>query len=178
MLKLREDKTHADDIRTTLLHARLCHEGWWVFAGTHPQREAILSVYNRYLHFFEAVQPALFTTFVVKLASLFGTRSDEITLKMLPGSELDPAFDELWERGRRLHRYRSKVIAHRDISVLSKDFAKDTGFTYDGMKAILDDTCAMFDRLAVGYSFEPSFPFSSHDDLLALVNDLTATPHT
>ncbi|MEY2584431.1 MAG: hypothetical protein QOD80_457 [Verrucomicrobiota bacterium] len=172
MLTLREDKTHADDIRTTLLHARLCHQAWWVFTGAHPQRDAILAVYNRYLHFFEAVRPALFSTFIVKLASLFGTRSDEITLKMLPGSEDDPAFAALWERGRRLHRYRSKVIAHRDVEVLSKDFAKDTGFTYDSLKAILEDTYALFDRLADAHRFEHTFSFSSQDDLLALVNDL------
>jgi hypothetical protein len=115
----------------------------------------------------------LFTTFTVKLASLFGTRLDEITLRMLPSSDLDPAFDDLWERGRGLHKYRSKVIAHRDVAVLSKDFAKDTGFTYDGLKAILDDSCALFDRLADTHGFEHTFFFSSHDDLIALVNDLT-----
>jgi hypothetical protein len=175
MLTECEDKTHADDMRTTLLHARLCHQAWWVFTGTHPSRESILAVYNRYLHFFEAVRPALFTTFVVKLASLFGSRSDEITLRMLPGSEADSAFSDLWGRGRRLHKYRSKVIAHRDVEVLSKDFAKDTGFTYDGLKAILDDTCALFDRSAEKHRFERTFPFSSDGDLLALIHDLSET---
>lgn len=173
MLTERIDKTFADDIRTTLLHARLCHQAWWVFTGSHPQRDAILEVYNRYLHFFEAVRPALFTTFVVKLASLFGTRSDEISLKMLEGSQSDAAFNDLWDRGRRLHKYRSKVIAHRDIDVLSKDFAKDTGFTYNTLKAILDDTSALFDRCAATFSFESTFTFSSDEDLLSLVNDLS-----
>jgi hypothetical protein len=173
MLTEREDRSHTDDIRSTLLHARLCHQAWWVFTGTHPCRESILAVYNRYLHFFEAVRPALFTTFVIKLASLFGSRSDEITLRMLPGSEADAAFRDLWDRGKRLHKYRSKVIAHRNVEVLSKDFAKDTGFTYDALKAILDDTSALFDRLAEKHGFERTFPFSSDEDLLALVNDLS-----
>lgn len=136
-------------------------------------RDKILAVYNRYLHFFEAIRPALFTTFVIKLASVFGTRSDEITLRLLPGAENDAEFASLWERGRRLHKYRSKVIAHRDVEVLSKDFAKETGFTYNALRAILDDACGLFDRLAAAHAFEKTFPFSSDDDLLALIADLS-----
>jgi hypothetical protein len=135
-------------------------------------RDEILAAYNRYLHFFEAVRPALFTTFIVKLASLFGARSDEISLRVLPGSESEAEFAHLWERGRRLHKYRSKVIAHRDVEVLSTDFAKATGFTYDGLKAILDDACAMFDRIAQKHGFERTYSFSSEDDLLALIHAL------
>lgn len=172
-LSEREDKSHTDDIRSTLLYARLCHEAWWIFVGPHPSRESILAACNRYLHFFEAVRLALFTTFVIRLASLFGSRSDEITLRMLPGSEADTAFHDLWDRGKRLHKYRSQVIAHRNVEVLSKDFARETGFTLGALKAILDDTCTLFDRLAEKHGFERTFRFSSCEDLLALVNDLS-----
>lgn len=175
MLTNRANKSHFDDIRTTLLDARLCYQAWWILVGTRQQRDSILAVYNRYLHFFEAVRPALFTTFAVKLATLFGRRSDEITLKSLLGAEADPKFGDLWKRGRRLYWYRSKVIAHRDLAVLSTDFAKKTGFTHKDLRMLLEDTSSLFDRLADNHGFERVPPLSSKEDLLALIKNLSHT---
>jgi len=49
---------------------------------------------------------------------------------------------------RDIFRYRNKVIAHRDVAVTDKNFAGDTGFTYNDIKKILDEACAMFDAIA------------------------------
>lgn len=161
-----------DDIRETLSHARLCHEAWWLFTGTHPERERIVRVFNRYINFFSAVRPALYTTFVVKLASVFGTRSDEISLKVIPDIEQDSSFGVLWERGRRLHKYRSKLIAHRDIDIGSRSYARESGFTYDDLKALLGETCGLFDSAARRLRINPVHRLSSETDLLRLINDL------
>jgi hypothetical protein len=159
----------ADDIRFTLTHASLCYEAWWIFEGEHEMRSQILSVYNRYLDFFQTVRPALFTTFILKLASLFGNDPREITLKLLPGISNHPSFKNLRKRGERLYKYRSKVIAHRDKDILSHDFAKETGFTYDALKAILDDSKKIFDVVATQEGFDRVYRFSCEEDLLALI---------
>lgn len=168
----RANKGHVDDIRSTLLDARLCYQAWWVLVGTPHQRDSIVTVCERYFQFFEPARFALFTTFAVKLASLFGTRPDEITLKLLPGAEADPDFGDLWDRGRCLHKYRSKVIAHRDRAVSSRNFAKETGFTHRDLRVLLDSTCSLFDRLGDKHGFERVPPLSSKEDLLGLVKDL------
>jgi hypothetical protein len=121
--------SHLDDIGDTLSHARQCHEAWWLFTGLHPDRDKIVWVHNFYPGFFGPVRPALYVTFVVKLASLFGTRSDEISLKLIPDIEQEPSFSSLWRRGRRLHKYRSKIIAHRDIDLEVRSYAQESGFT-------------------------------------------------
>lgn len=86
----------------------------------------------------------------------------------------EPDFSDLWARGRRLHKYRSKMVAHRDIAAPSYDFAKDTGFTYDNLKAIVDDACVLFDRAAEKSEFQRLLPLSCEEDFLSLVRDLRA----
>lgn len=93
----------------------------------------------------------------------------------MPKIESEPEFAHLWERGRRLYKYRSKVIAHRDLEVLSNNAAIGMGFTHNGIKAILDDSVMLFDRLAAKEGFEPLVPFSCENDLLSLVRDLSQT---
>ena len=141
--------THLDDIRDTLLHARLCYEAWWLLETQHPNRKQIVSVYNRYVGFFSTVHPALFATFLVKLASVFGTRTDEISLQRIVDIDQIAEFPKLWTRGRLFHKYRSKVIAHRDINITHKTFVPESGCpTYDSLKELLDDTCRLFDAAA------------------------------
>jgi len=168
-------KTPLDDVRVTLLLARLSHEAWRLFDGPHAERSAILEVRNRYRDFLVTVEEALLTTFVVKLASLFGTHRDEITLHMLPGVDQDPEFNDVWDRGRRLHKYRSNAIAHRNRAVTSHDFARDTGFTYDDLKRLLDDTCALFDRVAVKHGARGVLDVSCEGDFIQMIHDLTAS---
>ena len=160
-----------DDLRLTLTHARVCHEAWWLIEGDHPKRGDIVAIYNRYATFFGAIHPALFVTFVIKLSSLFDENENSISLKAIPGSLHDPQFHDLWERGRRLFRYRSKVIAHRDTRLLHKSFAADTGFTFNDLKAILDDSCHLFDRSANFHGIDPVHVFSCADDLSLMVHD-------
>jgi hypothetical protein len=164
--------SHLDDIRDTLSHARVCHEAWWLFMGIHPDREKIVRVFNSYIDFFSAVRPALYITFVVKLASVFGTRADEITLKSIPDVEQHTSFPNLWERGRRLHKYRSKLIAHRDVDLGTRSYAQESGFTYDDLKTLLDDTCGLFDSVARRLRIDPVHQLSCEADLLQLVHDL------
>lgn len=166
-------KTPLDDARVTLLLAKMSHEAWRLFDGPHTQRRAILEVRNRYRDFMVTVQEALFTTLIVKLASLFGMRSDEITLCSLPAAKDDVSFPDLWDRGRKLHKYRSKAIAHRDPRVTEHDFARDTGFTYNDLKQLLDDTCACFDRIAAKNGVRGVLQISCEPDFLHLVHDLT-----
>lgn len=165
---------HLDDIRDTLSHARLCREAWWLFTGEHRDREKIVWAYNFYSDFFGAIHPALYVTFVIKLASLFGERDDEITLRHIPRVEQHASFPELWERGRRLYKYRSKVIAHRDIGLTYRNFARESGFTYDKLKQLLDDTCDLFDSEARRLGIAPVHSFSCESDFLRLMYDLNA----
>ena len=164
--------SHLDDLRDTLSHARACHEAWWLFTGTHPDREKIVRVFNSYFEFFSAVRPALYVTFIVKLASVFGTRADEITLKAIPDIEQHTSFANLWERGRRFHKYRSKLIAHRDIDLETRSYAQESGFTYDDLKMLLDDTCGLFDSAARRLRIDPVHQLSCEADLLRFVHDL------
>lgn len=166
------ENSEIDDIRDTLMHASLCHEAWWIFEGVHPMHDDIIGVYNRYLHFFETVRPALFVNYVLKLSSLFDQIDDKISLLSIPDVKTDPRFSDLWARGRRLYKYRSKVIAHRDRQIDSRDFARETGFTLDGIRAILGDACSVFDDAAARLNIAPVHSFSCSDDLLALIADL------
>lgn len=137
-------------------------------------RDDIISVYNRYLHFFETVRPALFVSYVLKLSSLFDRLDDKISLLSIPEVKADPRFSDLWARGRRLYQYRSKVIAHRDRQADSRDFAKETGFTPNDIRAILDDARSIFDDAASRLKIAPVPSFSCSDDLLKLISDLKA----
>ena len=162
--------THLDDIRDTLIHARLCYEAWWLLESSHPNRKQIVSVYNRYRGFFITVHPALFATFLVKLASVFGARTDEISLERISGIDKIAEFAQLWKRGRLFHKYRSKVIAHRDIDITHKTFVPESGCpTYDDLKQLLDDTCQLFDLAAKSLGAEGLPPFTSGDDFLSLI---------
>ena len=164
--------SHLDDIRDTLSHARVCHEAWWLLTGTHPEREKIVRAFNSYLGFFSAVRPALYATFIVKLSSVFGVRADEISLKVIPDIEQDTSFSDLWGRGRRLHRYRSKLIAHRDIELQSRNYAQESGFTYNDLKTLLDDTCRLFDSAARRLRIDLVHQLSCETALLRLIHDL------
>jgi hypothetical protein len=164
------NETPLDDLRHTLTHARLCHEAWWFIEGEHAAREGIVRVYNRYRDFFTTVHPALFVTFIVKLCSVFDNNPNSISLKLLPGNETHPGFLDLWQRGRTLFRYRSKVIAHRDLALTKRNFALD-GLSYNDIKAILDESCNMFDAIANRIGVQPTYPFSCKGDLYLMIQD-------
>ena len=145
-----------DDLRETLSHAKACLEAWWIAEGDDdPSLHAKLQLaHGRYLHYFEIIQPALFITFVTKLTSAFDDDPTSISLKILPDYEAFPEFASLWDRGRRIYKYRNKVIAHRDRQVPIRNFAQETGYTYNNLRTIMNDTCRLFDFCAERHSLE------------------------
>ena len=144
--------------------------------GENMQRDEIVMVYNRYNDFFGAVTPSLFVTFVIKLASVFDWngkgQEENITLKMLPDHSSRAEFSAIWETGRKLYRYRSKMIAHRDMEITERDFARDSGFTWNALKDLLNRTCELFDAIAVSHGFEKTHAISCKYDLQLLLDDL------
>lgn len=164
------------DIRNTLCHARLCHEAWWIFTGDHPNRSDIIWVHNYYVEFFGAVRPALYVTFVLKIASLFDLGKESISFNSIPDINKLPDYQNVWDRGRRLYRYRSKAIAHRDKNVGEKNFATETGFTYSGFKQLLDDSCNLFNEASSKLGSESIPNFSCSSDLQRLIDDLKMKP--
>ncbi len=172
-----------DDIKRTINHARMCHEAWWFLYGTNPMRQQIVNVYNNYLNLFETIRPALYTSFIVKLASVFDNDKNSISLKFVI-KEIEKLtekqfktdrtdFDDLWERGRRLFKYRNKVVAHRDKNVTSRNFAKETGFKYDDLKAILEDVSTFLDEAFMFIGEGGFHRFSNTSDFERLINDLS-----
>jgi hypothetical protein len=170
------------DIIKTINHARMCHEAWWFFTGTNENRDDILKVYNHYLTLFETIRPALFTTFVIKLASVFDKDENSINLnivvkeiekssgKKFGTTQID--FDNLWKKGRRLFKYRNKVIAHRDKGVRSRNFAKETGFSYDDLRIILEEVTIFLDEALLFIGKGKLHKFSNTFDLEKIINDL------
>lgn len=163
---------HLDDIRDTLTQSRLCHEGWRIFEFDHPERDQIVDVFNRYAGFFATVAPALFTTFAVKLCSLFGERPDEISLKLIPEVDQDPAFAGIWQRRRQFYLYRNKFIAHRDRVQVLEGFPNPHGLNYDGLHQLLDDTCDLYDAAAKRLGFRGVHTLSCENDLVDLIQNL------
>ena len=163
-------------------HARMCHEAWWLLVSKNPNRDKILTIYNRYLSIFETIRPALYTAFIVKLSSVFDNDKNSINLKTLikmiensraqkfETTSLD--FNNLWKRGRTLFKYRSKVIAHRDKKVGVKKFARETGFTYDDLKGILEDASTLLDEALLFMGKSKFHKFSNTSDFEKLINDL------
>ncbi|MBW1778965.1 MAG: hypothetical protein JRJ54_15495 [Deltaproteobacteria bacterium] len=171
-----------EDLKNTITHAKLCHEAWWFLRENRPDRDQILSVYRKYRTFFNTIQPALYTSFAVKLASVFDNSEDSINLKTLqreiqkvPNPPFKPkiSFNKIWERGRRLYKYRSKVIAHRDRDVPIRNFAKETGFIYNDLINLLSDTCEFINESAK-FLGKPGLPnFSIEDNFKAIIEKLT-----
>ena len=165
------------------MHAKSCHEAWWFLFGENPNRPQVLTITKKYYGLFETVRPALYTTFVVKLASIFDEDNKSISLKALV-EEIEMEhhnifraksinFDDLWKRGRKLFKYRNKVIAHRDKEVLTRNFAKETWFKYNDLKAILDDACIFLDEVLLFTGRKKFNRLPSASELEKLIRDLS-----
>lgn len=173
-----------DDIVKTLKHANSCHEAWWFLFGENSNHAQILNFRKNYFSLFETIRPALFTTFVIKLSSIFDKDSNSISLKTLvkkiekstntifQANTID--FDDLWKRGRKLYKYRNKVIAHRDKDVLTKNFAKETGFKYEDLKALLDDASMFLDEVLLFIGRRRFSKLSAASDFERLINKLAS----
>jgi len=137
-----------DDIRNALLHAQHCCDFWWLLEGAHLQRTAVIGAFEELPVVYETLRPALYTSFIIKVCSVFGTGSNDITLRSLPDAELDTDFSRIWEIGRRLYQLRSKLIAHLDSRCDPDLVAKETGLTNDSLRVFLADTVTLYNRIA------------------------------
>lgn len=137
-----------EDLRDALLHAQHCCDFWWLLEGAHFQRSNVIEAFEELPAVYETLRPALYTSFIIKICSVFGKGSNDITLRSMPGAELDPDFLRIWEIGRRLYILRNKLIAHLDSRCDPDLVAKETGLTNDSLRAFLADTVALYNRIA------------------------------
>lgn len=141
-------KSTYQHLRSALFDARNSCDLWWLLIGAHDQRTEVIDGFEQLPVIYATLNPALYTSFIIKLCSVFGTGSNDVTLKTLSKAELDPEFSRIWEIGRRLYKLRSKVVAHIDNRCDPDQIAKDTGLTYDSLRRFLTDTISLFDRIA------------------------------
>lgn len=97
---------------------------------------------------YETLRPALYTSLIIKVCSVFGTGSHDITLRSIPDATQDPGFSRIWEIGRRLYNLRSKLIAHLDRRCDPESVARETGLSNDTLREFTSDTVALYNRLA------------------------------
>ena len=135
-------------VRDALFHAQHCCEAWWLLEGAHDQRAQVVGAFEEFPMVFETLRPALYTSLIIKVCSVFGTGSDDITMRSIPDATLDADFSRIWEIGRRLYKLRSKLIAHIDSRCDPDLVAKETGLTNDSLRAFLADTVALYNRIA------------------------------
>ena len=141
-------KSYYQGIRSALFDARNSYDLWWLLVGTHDQRTDVLDAFEQLPETYKTLCPALYTSFIIRICSVFGTGSNDITLKSIPQIELDPEFSRLWEIGRRLYKLRSKAVAHLDDRCDPTQLAKDTGLTNNDFRRFLANTVSLFDRIA------------------------------
>lgn len=141
-------KSPYQDLRSALFDARNSYDLWWLLIGAHDQRTKVIDGFEHLPVIYATLNPALYTSFIIKLCSVFGTGSNDITLKTLPNAELDSDFARIWEIGRRLYMLRNKVVAHMDKRCDPDQIAKDTGLTYNDLRQFLADTVSLFERIA------------------------------
>lgn len=135
-------------------------------------RDDIVEVCNRYLGFFNPLQPSLWVTYILKLASVFDNGADNISLKCIPNAENDARFVGLWSRGRQIYKIRNKLLAHRDAAVVAQGTIVEDGLTHEAIKQVLDDACDFFDSAAEKLRVEPVWPMDGDTDLLRMIADL------
>jgi len=58
-----------------------------------------------------------------------------------------------------------------DSAVIEKNFAADSGFSYNDIKKILNESCDMFDTIAHRIAIQPTYAFTCKDDLYLMIQD-------
>jgi hypothetical protein len=172
MQQIKKVKTPFEDIRGALLHARHCCDFWWLLEGAHLQRTHVIGAFEELPVVYETLRPALYTTFIIKVCSVFGTGSDDITLRSLPDAGLDPDFPRIWEIGRRLYKLRSKLIAHIDGRCDPGLVARETGLTNDSLRGLLADTVALYNRIAARHREPDVAEFGLGEELKVFLSRL------
>jgi hypothetical protein len=143
-----EMRTEFSEIRNALFHAQQCCEVWWLLEGSHDLRAQVIGAFDDLPVVYETLRPALYTSLIIKICSVFATGSEDITLRHIPGADQDPDFSRIWEIGRRLYKLRSKLIAHLDSRCDPDLVARDTGLTYDALREFSANAVSLFNRLA------------------------------
>ncbi|PAW78600.1 MAG: hypothetical protein B9S32_06675 [Verrucomicrobia bacterium Tous-C9LFEB] len=164
--------TAIEDIRETLIKARLFREAWWAIEGVHPKRSDIVRALNFYSDFFSSIRPALWIAYIATLSLLFDKDAKSISLGNIPEIENETGYAALIKKGEILRKYRNKLIAHRDLKCVHEKQVKDLGLSYDDIKGILEESCLYFDRAALKLKIDPLPSLSCEGDFLRLVDDL------
>lgn len=171
-------KTAMDDLRETLFHARLYHQGWWCLVGRHKDRDFVVEGMNSHLEFFNAVASAFFDAFVSRLATIFDTDNGSISFRKNALLTDHPLFEEIRENGRKLFIYRNKFVAHRDYSLVAKPEDFQSGLTLDDLRFLLNSCCQIFDDVALGQGASQIHDFSCEDDIMNLIATLVKEQNT
>ena len=137
-----------EHVRDALFHAQKCCDVWWLLEGAHDQRTQVIGAFEELPVIYETLRPALYTSLIIKVCSVFGTGSNDITLRSIPDATQDPDFLRIWEIGRHLYKLRSKLIVHLDCRCDPELVARETGLTHDGLREFTSDTVSLYNRLA------------------------------
>ena len=173
MHQLKKMKTPFEDIRNALVHAQHCCDFWWLLEGAHFQRTNVVGAFEELPVVYETLRPALYTSLIIKVCSVFGTGSNDITLRSLPDADLDPDFLRIWDIGRRLYILRNKLIAHLDSRCDPDLVAKETGLTNDSLRAFLADTVALYNRIAERHREPDVVDFGLGEELKVFLSRLS-----
>lgn len=183
--------TILEDLQTTLLNAKMCHEVWWQMIREHDDHDAFLRIMNWYDGFFNAVRISTYIAFISKLTTVFDDDERSVSLRLLfrrieknphpngrPIPELQDVFEKLWADGTKLYKYRNKNIAHRSLAQFGRDFAKETGFTLNDLKRILIESLEFVDEMIVHHRGSKDIVMSSDagEDTLHLIRSLQELP--
>jgi hypothetical protein len=161
-----------DDLRNTLFHARLYHQGWWCLVGRHKRRDFVVEGVSSHLVFFNAVASSFFDALVSNLATVFDTDKKSISFYSDPSLSNHVLFDEIREKGRKLFVFRNKFVAHRDLLLVANPENFQSGLTHDDLEFVLDRCCQIFDDVARGRGLAPIHEFSCEEDLMNLISTL------
>ena len=122
--------------------------------------------------FFAAAECAFWESLITRLSSIFDENPKSISLISIPDLAKHPEFQRNWDIGRKLYKYRSKVIAHRDSSVARSGNGYGFGLCFDDIKLILDDSCEIYNACADVHGLCGVPDISCDDDLKAILRKL------
>ena len=130
---------------------------------------------SSHLVFFNAVAWAFFDAFISNLATVFdkGTKKDP-SISFYSNSQFSNhrLFCEVEDKGRKLFRYRSKFVAHRDYFMVANPDSFQSGLTHDDLGFLLNRCCEIFDDVAQEQGAATVCEFSCDEDIMRLIATL------
>lgn len=164
--------TAIDDLRETLFHARMYHQGWWCIVGKHEDRDVVVEGVSSHLVFFNAIASAFFDALVINLASVFDENKKSISFVSNSEFSKHALFQEIRDKGEKLFKFRNKFVAHRDYSLVAKPEDFQSGLTHDDLGYLLNCCCQIFDDVAHRIGVAPISGFSCEEDIMNLIEIL------